>query len=267
MKINFFKMHGAGNDYIFVDERTFGSVTHPSKVVEIASKRRFSVGSDGLVLISEENGRSCRMRIFNADGSEGMTCGNALRCVGWYLHENGEGERFTVATCSGDRVVTVSGDTVTVDMGRAVFRSPDLPPCGIFVMQSESEEFAFTTVSVGNPHAVAFVSHLDFNVGAVANELASSGIFPFGVNVEFALPRKLGAEVRVVERGSGETLSCGSGACAVAAAMKLHGLIDGRAELHFRGGVLAVDVADDYGLKLSGSVEKSFEGVVEIDGI
>lgn len=263
-KLKFFKMQAVGNDYVFVDERKNGKLENIPKIAENVSFRRFSVGSDGLVLITESKKADCGMRIFNADGSEAGVCGNALRCVGLYLH--GKKKRhaeYSVETLSGVKKLFVNGGQVTVQMGVAVFRNEYLPPCGIFVMPWKGDEFVFTSVWVGNPHAVAFVPHLDFDVLAVANELSSSGIYPQGVNVEFAIPQGNVAKMRVVERGSGETFGCGSGACAVAVAMKRHGLIKDSAQVITKGGSVSVQVLDDYEVSLTGGAHYVFKGVWE----
>jgi diaminopimelate epimerase len=259
-------MQSVGNDYVFIDERSNGRVDNPSGIARLISERRFSVGSDGLVLISRNNDGDVGMRIFNADGSEGMTCGNALRCVGAYLNKNGEGNEFNVVTASGRRRVWLEKEMVFAEMGCAKYRDGNLPPCGIFLMPFSDDEYLFTSVSVGNPHAVAFVPSLDFDAKGVAGELSKSGIYPHGVNVEFAKIKDGVAEARVVERGSGETFGCGSGACAIAAAMKLHGLLrGGRAEVRYKGGSLFVDVDGDNSLILSGEVRMVFKGVLDID--
>lgn len=245
-------MQGAGNDYVFVDEREKSVVENPAKSAVFVSNRRFSVGSDGLVLIQRSDVADCRMRIFNADGTEGAACGNALRCVGKYLADKSCRGSFAVETKGGVRRVEVS-EMVRAEMGRALFRADNLPPVGLFSMPSGGREYVFTAVSVANPHAVCFVEDFGFDLLAVAGDLQTAGFFPDGVNVEFAIPKERGAEVRVVERGSGETLSCGSGACAVAAAMVKYELAPkGKVELGFRGGMLDVYIGDDYSAELEG---------------
>lgn len=263
-KINFFKMHGAGNDYIFVDARK-QAVASPEKLAAKMSRRHFSVGADGLVLITRSETADCGMKIFNSDGSEGLTCGNALRCVAAYLYGKKRTlpKSFTVETASGVREVSVGGKggEIAVFMGKAAFRAESLPPVGVFVMPFSGREYAFTAVSVGNPHAVAIVEDLSFDVAAVAQELQASGIFPFGVNVEFVTVRDGKINMRVVERGSGETLCCGSGACAAASAVCRHGVLPfGEIEVICPGGKVKVEVGQDFSLILKGDAEFVFKG-------
>ena len=263
-KLKFLKMQAVGNDYVFIDERKNEKLDNIPKIAENVSFRRFSVGSDGLVLITESKKADCGMRIFNADGSEAGVCGNALRCVGLYLHGDKKRDgQYSVETLSGIKRLSVHCGQVTVQMGEAVFRNEYLPPCGIFVMPRKSDEFVFTSVWVGNPHAVAFVPHLEFDVSSVAEELSSSGIYPQGVNVEFVIPQGDSAKMRVVERGSGETFGCGSGACAVAVAMKRHGLIKDTVQISSKGGSVSVRVTNDYKVFLTGDAHYVFKGVWE----
>lgn len=263
-ELKFFKMQGAGNDYVFVDGR-MENVEYPSRLAEIVSKRRFSIGSDGLVVILNSDTCDCKMQIYNADGSLGKTCGTAIRCVGKYVGEGLKRTELTVQTDSGVASVKICGDTVYCGMGRAEFRADNLPPVGLFVMPYGGKEFVFTAVSVGNPHAVAIVPDFNFDLLAVASELQNSGVFPEGVNVEFAVVAEGSATVRVVERGSGETFSCGSGACAVGAVLKRYGVAEGRVRLKFLGGVLTVDVEDDYSLTLGGDANFVYSGVIDYE--
>ncbi len=259
-KIEFFKMHNRGNDYVFIDARR-RAVPDPSRLAVEVSCRRFSVGGDGLVLITEAEGADAGMRIFNADGSEGAVCGNALGCVGKYLSETENLAEGSVLTKSGIRRFRVDGD-VAVDMGKPLFRTKTLPSVGIFVLPHKGKEYAFTAVSVGNPHAVAVVSDEVNDPAGVAAELASSGLFPEGVNVEFARPTQNGAEVRVIERGSGETACCGSGACAVAAVLARHRILPyGEMTLVFYGGEVRVNVGEDSALRLHTEPVHVFDGV------
>ncbi len=260
MKIKFVKMQGAGNDYIVIDCRK-KPLKKPNTVAKKLSERRFSVGGDGIVLIEPSDSCDCSMRMFNTDGSEGDVCGTALRCVGRYLL--GRSGELSVSTPCGVRSVRALGKLVSVEMGVASFRGENLPKVGLFLLPFDGKELLFTAVSVGNPHAVCFVDCLNFDVSAVARELQESGVYPFGVNVEFAVLEKDGAKVRVVERGNGETLSCGTGACAVAAAICRHGLLDfGSVKICYAGGELFVDVDKDFNLTLRGEAEEVFRGSV-----
>ena len=265
MKIKFFKMHGCGNDYVFIDARSI-YVKNPNELAVFVSKRRFSVGSDGLVLITRSNASDCGMRIYNADGSEGTTCGNALRCVAKYLYSSDSSvekkREFKIETLSGVRSATViDEDTIFVEMGKAAFRADNLPPFGVLTMPYNGREFNFFPASVGNPHAVAFVDDFNFDLNKVAEELCNGGIYPDGANVEFAVKDGDGYFVRVIERGSGETLCCGSGACAVAATACRVGLQKfGEVPVRFKGGNLKISVDEEFNISMSGPAIFVFKG-------
>ena len=259
-------MHGNGNDYVFIDARkTF--TPHPERIAVLVSRRHFSVGADGLVLITESEIADCGMRIYNADGTEGATCGNALRCVAKYLYGKRKGNAvFLVETLSGVRKAEVyASGKVAVFMGKAAFLAENLPSVSVFTMPFESREYTFTAVSAGNPHAVAFVENFDFNAPRVARELQNSDFFPFGVNVEFAVASGAGLGMRVIERGSGENLCCGSGACAAACAAVRSGILPfGKIKVTCTGGEVEVTVGEDYSLILEGDAEFAFRGELYI---
>ena len=267
MNIHFTKMHGAGNDYIFLNCLGGGDVpTDPAGLSVALSKRHFSVGADGLVLILPSKVAHARMRMFNADGSEGAICGNALRCVCKLLYDAGEVKRsrMKIETASGIRDVflTVADGAVrhvTADMGRGVAGELNM-------REARGEKYLLREVNVGNEHQVAFVSDVDAvdldEVGASLGSWVRGGI-----NTEIC--EILGRDhlkMRVYERGSGETLSCGSGACAAVVA----GVLSGEVEINravrvsTRGGELFVLCDEQMHLYLTGTVCKTFEGVVEI---
>lgn len=260
-RLNFFKMQASGNDFLFVNCKD-ALLSDGQKIAENVCKRRFSVGGDGLITIENSLVADCKITVYNADGSIGKTCGNALRCVGVYLSgQTGKGE-YLVQTDCGVHSVKVEGKVASCKMGRALFRAENLPKATIFVMPYGDRDYVFTAVSVGNPHAVAIVEDFNFDLNAVAVELAESGIFPEGVNVEFVVLCDGGARARVIERGSGETLSCGSGACAIAATLKLHGLTNGEVKVFYSGGVIEAVVEEDYSVTISGEANLVCEGVV-----
>ena len=264
-------MHGLGNDYIFIDARNSSFAVKDENLGALAEKlsnRNCSIGGDGLVIIQPSETADCRMRIFNADGSEGKTCGNALRCIAVYLGKGGGYPlTFSVETACGTvKACVFEKNYASVEMGVAEFSGKDLPPVSTFAMPYGEREFVFCPVSVGNPHAVCFADDFDFDLSAVAKELSDSDIFPCGVNVEFAIPLQGELNMRVIERGSGETLCCGSGACAVAAAACKRGLkTNGKLKINCLGGSVYVNVGEDYSLTLLGKAEYVFKGEIEIE--
>lgn len=273
MKIPFTKMHGLGNDYIYIDCFATPADTLPDLPTLAArlSQRRFSVGADGLVLILPSDVADAHMRMFNADGSEGLMCGNAIRCVGKYLYERGlisaNSREITVETGSGIKALSLSVrngkvDSVTVDMGCAEVSDE-------VILRAEGKHYHLILVSVGNPHAVCFTE----DVGAVSVESVGavlSASVNGGVNVEFAeRVDETTLRMRVYERGSGVTLACGTGACAAVAAAVSRGicpsdtpvtvLLDGGAltVIHAVGGTT---VGTTY---MIGGAEFVFDGVFE----
>lgn len=253
--VRFSKMHGAGNDYVYIDATKSEPDAPESLAVEI-SDRHFGVGSDGLVLILPSDKADFRMRMFNSDGSEAEMCGNATRCIGKYVYEKGLTDKTSLSleTKGGIKSLFLHVEdgkvaSVTVDMGEPIL-TPELIPVrsdGKESKISETEcvcgkEYAITTVSMGNPHAVIFVDTItDDMVLAEGPRLEIADIFPRKSNIEFAkILDRNNIEMRVWERGTGETLACGTGACATAVAAVLNGLADRDVSLHLRGGVLQI---------------------------
>ena len=266
-KIHFTKMHGAGNDYIYVNTLLY-NIDDPSELARQWSDRHKGIGSDGLVLI----GRSpipetdFSMRIFNADGSEAMMCGNACRCIGKYLYEKGLTNKTEIRllTPSGLKVLMLKlistgiVETVTVDMGEPVFDnevqfSPTkkMLPEGILV-------------SMGNPHYVIFTDDVDA-VNDKGRELEYHPAFPERANIEFAEMRPDGIRVRVWERGSGITMACGTGACAVAVAATKTGRGGRTNRIIMDGGTLEVEWREqDNHVYLTGPAEFVFDGEINL---
>ncbi len=277
MKLAFTKMHATGNDYIYVNgfETT---VADPAAVCRTLSRRHFSVGSDGLVLILPSDTADARMQMFNADGSEGLMCGNAIRCVGKYLYDRGfvppERRELTVETASGMKqlLLHVTGgvvDAVTVDMGEVTVADADVCLMLPATPVADATEWRLRPVSVGNPHAVTFLRDLDrvdvAGVGAILS--APSKDFPNGVNVEFAtLTDSCVLRMRVCERGTGVTLACGTGACATAAAAVATGRCPADADITVRldGGDITVRIRGDRHALMTGTATFVFDGVAEI---
>ena len=274
-KIRFTKMQGAGNDYVYIDA-TVQDVSHPERLAVEMSDRHFGVGSDGLVLILPSDKADFRMRMFNADGSEAQMCGNASRCVGKYVYEHGLTTQKTLLleTASGIKVLDLhvsdgKVSRVSVDMGVPVLEPAAIPvnlPGERVVdmpITVAGEEYRMTCVSMGNPHAVLFVPSLDavdvHGLGPLAEHHA---LFPERCNIEFAevvSPTEI--RMRVWERGAGETLACGTGACATLVAAVLNGLTQRRAKLCLLGGDLDIAWYEDGRVCMTGGAETVFDGV------
>lgn len=268
-------MQGAGNDYVYIDA-TVQDVAHPERLAVEMSDRHFGVGSDGLVLILPSDKADFRMRMFNADGSEAQMCGNASRCVGKYVYEHGLTTQKTLLleTASGIKVLDLhvsdgKVSRVSVDMGVPVLEPAAIPvnlPGERVVdmpITVAGEEYRMTCVSMGNPHAVLFVPSLDavdvHGLGPLAEHHA---LFPERCNIEFAevvSPTEI--RMRVWERGAGETLACGTGACATLVAAVLNGLTQRRAKLRLLGGDLDIAWHEDDRVCMTGGAETVFDGV------
>jgi diaminopimelate epimerase len=281
MSLHFTKMHGAGNDYVYVD--CFAESV-PRDIGELArqmSDRRFGVGADGLILICPSERADAEMRMYNVDGSYGEMCGNGIRCVAKYLYDHGIQRRDTLKIESAGRVLSldlsVSGgkvQQVRVDMGEPILipeqipttlrsaQGADLPAVDVPVSIG-GREFKLTPVSMGNPHCVAFVEETtDDWVLGIGPQIEVDGRFPNRVNVEFAkvLSRRE-LQQRTWERGSGETLACGSGACAVCVAGVLTGRSDRNVQIHLRGGDLTIEWKEsDNHVYMTGPAAEVFSG-------
>lgn len=278
--MKFTKMHGIGNDYVYVNcfEE---SVPNPERVSKFVSDRHFGIGSDGLVLIMPSDKADFRMRMFNADGSEGMMCGNATRCIGKYVYDNKLTDKteITLETKSGVKRLKLfikDGlvDTVEVDMGQAVIKPADIP------MKAEGDSFIdspievdggtynITAVSMGNPHCVIFTKGVDsLNLEKIGPSFENHPLFPERVNTEFCELLHDGTiKMRVWERGSGETWACGTGACASAVAAVLcgHRKRDEEIILKLRGGELAIKYKSDGGVMMKGTATKVFDGDIDV---
>ncbi len=278
--MKFDKMHAAGNDYIYVnlfEER----VEEPATLSRKLSDRHFGVGGDGLVLIGPAEQGDFSMRMFNADGSEGLMCGNAARCVGKYLYERGftTKREISLQTLSGIKqlLLTVDGASnqvtqVRVDMGPAIRDGSALqPPQALLpemvdhLLETDEGVYPVTFISMGNPHVVIFTDGIDaLSLPEIGPLIEHHPLFPQRTNVEFVeviAPDEL--RMRVWERGSGETLACGSGACAVLVAAVLNGRADPKARVHLRGGDLQVEWDQDRNcVFLTGDAHFVFKGEI-----
>ncbi len=241
-KIHFTKMHGCGNDYIYVDTMQY-PIADPVQASILWSDRHKGIGSDGLVLIgaSPIPEADYSMRIFNADGSEAMMCGNASRCIGKYLYERGLTTQTQIRLLTNSGIKTLNlhvrdgvVESVTVDMGAPQLENPEQ-----FVISSGLDHGVF--VSMGNPHYVIFTDDID-QVGVTGPVLENHPAFPQRCNIEFAHILKEGSiRTRVWERGSGITMACGTGACATAVAANLKGLAQRQSNIIMDGGILSIE--------------------------
>jgi diaminopimelate epimerase len=258
--MRFTKMHGLGNDYLYV----YGEPENPKEMAINLSDRHFGAGSDGMIWISPSSVADFKMRIFNADGSEAKMCGNGIRCVGKYVYDKGYTTKtnLTIETLSGVRTLWLQVDnglvtSVAVDMGMAIVQD-DLH------LLVDGAEVSCTPVSVGNPHAVIFVSDIaQAPLTTLGPKLERHAAFPEGVNVEFVQVLDANTlRMRVWERGSGVTMACGTGACASVAAAISKGYCsyDKLIAVQLDGGTLHLKVAPDNNVTMIGPAETVFEG-------
>ena len=273
--MHFWKMHGLGNDYIVIDNKDEKIIEDEAvQMAKTLCNRRFSIGADGLLLVSKSKVADVKMRIFNSDGSEAEMCGIGIRCFAKYCYENDIAKKPEVAveTLSGIKHVWLTlkdneVSAVKVDMGPPNWQRSSLPmtgkgPCINEDLEVDGETFKVTCLSMGNPHCVIFVDCIDcFPVQEIGEKIENHKAFPKGTNVGFVevLNRKE-LNVRVWERGCGETLACGTGTCAAVAASNKLGLVGNKVTVHVLGGDLQVEVADT--IFLIGGAEKVFEGTL-----
>ena len=280
MRLNFTKMQGIGNDYIYIDCIKDNIELSPSEIAFL-SNRRFGVGGDGVILIRKSDKADGYMDMYNLDGSSGLMCGNGVRCVGKFLYDNGyaKSETVTVETRSGIKTLVMDigadGKAVgaTVDMGKAILDNKNIPvkfngsnvDIPILV---DGKEYNATCVSMGNPHAVIFVENPDkIDLPKIGPLFENNLIFPNKVNTEFVstLSRNH-LKMRVWERGSGETLACGTGACATVVAAVLKGFCDysSPVTVTLRGGDLTISYNSDGGVIMRGGASTVYAGTIEL---
>ena len=275
-KVRFTKMHGAGNDYIYVNTSSY-NIADPTATAIRWSDRHKGIGSDGLVLIglSDTPDADYTMRIFNADGSEAMMCGNASRCIGKYLYEKGITEKTSIRlrTKSGIKTLRLHTEDgkvadVTVDMLAPLLKDTSLAatPDGSMTdarLAAGDREFAGTFVSMGNPHFVIFTDEAEtLDISRYGSLLERHSMFPQRCNIEFAHITE-GGEIRtrVWERGSGITMACGTGACATAVAAALTGRCGRKSSIAMDGGTLDIEWRESDGhVYMTGPAEFVFEG-------
>jgi diaminopimelate epimerase len=279
MRIPFTKMHGAGNDYIYVNGFET-NVPDPRAVSARISDRRKGVGGDGLILIQPSDVAAARMEMYNADGSRGLMCGNGIRCVGKYVYDHGIARRNPLAIETDCGVKTLELEVadgrvrrVRVDMGAPILEPARIPvrfdgPRMVKAPLRVGEEtYTVTAVSMGNPHCVVFLPEIrSLELARIGPRFERHEAFPEQVNTEFVRVSSRGeVEQRTWERGSGETDACGTGACAVVVAGVLNGLTDRRVVVHLRGGDLEIewDERDDRVL-MTGDAVEVYSGEVEV---
>lgn len=276
-RVKFTKMHGAGNDYIYVNTMQY-DIPDPAKASVEWSKPHFGVGSDGLILIGKAtvDDADYSMRIFNNDGSEAMMCGNGARCVGKYLHDKGITDRnpIRLQTLSGIKLLKLHLGTdgtvskVTVDMGEPLLRQPQQYDESYGdVLKADFRSFRGTFVSMGNPHFVTFVNDIDeIDIAKYGRQLEKSKAFPQRCNIEFAqVIANNRVRTRVWERGSGITCACGTGACATAVAAFITGKTERSTTIIMDGGELGIEWNEaDNRIYMTGPAETAFEGEILI---
>ncbi|MCB0317215.1 MAG: diaminopimelate epimerase [Bdellovibrionales bacterium] len=275
-KLKFTKMHGLGNDYIYINclEQT---LTEVSELAKKLSKQHFGIGSDGLVLIEASKTADYKMKMFNADGSEAEMCGNAVRCVAKFLYDRGftSKEVFSLETLGGKKKLKLNiannkVSSVQVEMGKPVFLASEIP---VELPEKEiinhpfeilDQKLLLNCVSMGNPHAVFFVDEItDYQVHVLGPLIEKHLIFPDRTNVHFA--KVINREeifMRVWERGSGETLACGTGACAVLAAAVKTDKANKNATIKLPGGDLHIEWREDQ-ILMTGPAEFVFDGEID----
>ncbi len=286
-ELKFVKMHGLGNDYVVIglfdsgSKKTFGKIPDLKPFARRVCDRHFGIGADGVLLITppEEAKNSGRMRIINADGSEAEMCGNGIRCAAKLILDKGysKGKELKIETRSGVKKIVAAGGMFRVDMGKPVLNRKEIPMNGKTTATAVNEPLQLkyrkvnvTAVSVGNPHAVVFVDDeridLDeFDIEEMGREIENHLVFPKRANVEFV--KVLGnaeIELRVWERGVGETLACGTGSCASVVACVLNGKTGRKVKVHLKGGDLTVEWAKDSHVYMTGPAESVFSGTVQV---
>jgi len=276
--MKFAKMHGAGNDYVYVNcfEET---VENPVEVAIKVSNRNFGIGSDGLILIMPTDKADVRMRMFNSDGSESEMCGNGIRCVAKYAYDHGIVDKTEITAETGAGILTLQlfpndknkVDRVRVNMGPPRLSREEIPMDGIPAVQVVAEEltvldktFKITCVSMGNPHCIIYVDDVDtFPVATYGPLIENNQLFPRRTNVEFIqVISRTEVKQRTWERGAGETLACGTGASAVCVAGVLNDVTDRKILNHLAGGDLELEWVDNGPVFMTGPATEVFTGEI-----
>lgn len=277
--MKFTKMQGLGNDYVYVNcfkEK----IDNPPEVAIKVSNRNFGVGSDGLIMINPSKVADCEMEMYNADGSRGEMCGNGIRCVGKYMYDYGLTDKtsISVETLGGIKYLDFTVENGKVKLVKVDMGSPELVPANIPIVADgdsvinapivvDGKEYRMTGVSMGNPHTVVYIDDVQgLEIEKIGPKFENHERFPKRINTEFArvIDRNT-VEMRVWERGSGETLACGTGACAVAVASILNGLTENKVTVKLLGGDLQIEWdREENKVYMTGPAAVSFEGEIEI---
>ena len=273
--IKFTKMHGLGNDYVYIDAIN-QKIENESSLAQFVSNRHFGIGSDGLILICKSEVADFKMRMFNSDGSEAEMCGNGIRCVGKFVYDKDLTNKTTVKieTLAGIKTLILNTkddkvETARVDMGEPILEAEKIPvisteePVKNLELEAENKKFKFTCVSMGNPHAITIVENTkEFDVEKYGKVLEVDKAFPKKANIEFAqIIDRQNINMRVWERGAGETLACGTGACATAVACNLNGLTDRKVNIELLGGTLNIEWNEtDNHVYMTGPAVTVFDG-------
>lgn len=277
--MKFTKMHGCGNDYVYVncfEEK----IENPSETARLVSDRHFGIGSDGLILICPSDKADFRMAMYNLDGSEGKMCGNGVRCIAKYVYDHHltDKTQISLETLGGIKYLDLNikdgkVETVTVDMGAPILTPSEIPvniPKAQAVdepVEIDGKEWRITCVSMGNPHAVVFVDDTaSLKLEQIGPLFEKHPLFPEQVNTEFVhVIDRHTVDMRVWERGSGETLACGTGACATAMACILTGQTDNKVLVHLVGGDLLIQYdAEKNTVFMTGPATEVFSGEIEL---
>ena len=276
--IKFTKMQGLGNDYVYIDAIN-QKIENESSLAQFVSNRHFGIGSDGLILICKSDIADFKMRMFNSDGSEAEMCGNGIRCVGKFVYDN------KLTTKTNLKIETLAGikklilntkddkvETVKVDMGEPILEPKDIPvivkekPVKNLKIIVDERNFKFSCVSMGNPHAITIIDDIqNFNVEKYGKKIEIDKVFPNKTNVEFIqLIDRNNIKMRVWERGAGETLACGTGACASVVACVLNELTSRKVNVELLGGTLKIEWnEEDNHIYMTGPAVTVFEGNFE----
>lgn len=269
-------MQALGNDFIVIDARKSDiaepvALREPSALSRRLCKRRFGIGADQLLLLSGSATADFKMRIFNADGSEVEMCGNGIRCLAKYIWDRKLNDKkiLDIETQAGVIRPEKTGDMVRVDMGEPVMEAGKIPvnleeTVIDYGLGIENKTFPVTCVSMGNPHAVIFIDNvLNFPVSYYGPKIENHSLFPRRTNVEFVeILNPAEIKMRVWERGSGETMACGTGACAGAVASNIKGFAERKVTVHLEGGDLLIEWAEDNHVYMTGPAEEVFEGSI-----
>ena len=277
--MKFTKMHGAGNDYIYID--CFSqNVENPAELSKTLSYRHYGIGADGIVLIKPSYIADCFMDIYNADGSRAKMCGNAIRCVAKYIYDNRKKKPIIkIDTLSGIKLVEIldkNGFATggRVNMGKPILNGRQIPTrygdniVKNEILNIENKDYEITCVSMGNPHCVVFHNHIHkLDLERIGPFFENHEMFPERINTEFVeIIDENNLKMRVWERGSGETLACGTGACAVAVASVINGICSKNEDIkiHTKGGTLTVKWHKNDNVYLSGNAVKVFTGEIDV---